>query len=158
MDEEHELEIVDEQPKPPPGVVVASNGAWRDEKTGRFVPGGPVVSTAITKENADSFQQLIAEKKFSGIVAANNGAGRLSPSGMAEDTWADIAEKLAGEAIDGKGIARVQSAQTLGRMTGLLPGGNGRSRDDSPPAAGARLELGPGALDRLLEFISENRE
>ena len=135
---------------------MASNGAWQDVKTGRFIAGGKPVTAIQDTETAIAYHRLKEEKQLAGMLAANNGAGRLSPSGMAEDTWADIAEKLASEAIDGKGIARVQSAQTLGKMTGFIPGA-GKNGNDSGPAPGRLRVTADMDQDQLMEFISNWR-
>ena len=125
----HLMTSEEKQPTPPEGVIVASNGAWRDATTGQFVKGMPAVDTAITRENAVQFQQYRQDKKLNGMVAANNGAGRLSSSGLPEDTWADIAEKQADLALNGAGYVAVKATETLGRMTGFLASGSGQDRD-----------------------------
>jgi hypothetical protein len=136
----HNEEVIeqDEQPTPPPGVVVASNGAWRDAETGRFVPGGDPINK-ITEENSAEYHRLQADKKLAGILASN---GKLSSlAGSSDEGWANVAGAMYETALDRKSrVAAVQAGRLLGEMTGYLPSGkNGGS--DPLPAGGSRITL-----------------
>ena len=144
------------QDEVPDNITITKNGVWRDKATGRFVTGGNPTN-AITEENARDYHRMWAEKKLAGMVAANNGVGRLSPSGLAEDTWADIAQRQADLAINGKGYVATKAAELVGRMTGFM-GGNGNDGSEPVQPGGARLELGAGALADLLALVQHARE
>ena len=140
-----------EQPTPPPGVIVASNGAWKDAKTGRFVPGGQP-DNMITVANTADYYRLRKQKQMEGLVLADRRLIDISP-----DYWGDLAEAMYRMAGNQKSaVAAVQATRMVGEMTGYL-GSNGKD-SDPVPAAGARLELGPDALSTLLEFISSQRQ
>jgi hypothetical protein len=141
--------------EPPAGVIVASNGAWRDSETGRFVPGGPVVDTAITKDNADSFRLIREQKKLEGLLVSN--AKLAEVAGSPGDGWANVAGAMYDTARDKKSrVAAVQAARLLGEMTGFMSGaGNG---SDPVPPGGARLELGAGVVEDIFKYIQEYRD
>jgi len=137
----------DNKREPPPGVIVASNGAWRDAETGRFVPGGPPVKTAITTENYADYHRLRKQRYVEGMLLAD---GRLRQ--VSADYWGDIAEAMY-KAGKGKGVAAVQAAKLVGEMTGYLAGRSAAS-DDSVPAGGMRLELGGDAVAALVAVLA----
>jgi len=142
MDDNQEREV-------PEGVVVASNGAWRDAQTGRFVKGMPATYNAITAENSSDLLRIRRQKQLEGILAAD---ARLR--GVSQDYWGDIAEHMYRQATSEKpGVAGVQAAKLVGEMTGLLA--SGRNGDSDPvPEGGARLELGAGAVQALVSVLA----
>ena len=151
MDEDKEIQVIDEQLTPPEGVVVASNGAWRDAKTGRFVPGGPATSNAITEVNSAEYQRRWQQKKAEGMLLAD---GRLHE--VSVDYWGDLAEAMynLGNKVKG-GVAAVQATKMVGQMTGYLAD----SGSDSSPAAGTvRLEFGPEVIQAAIERITSKRD
>ena len=137
----------------PEGVIVASNGAWRDKKTGKFVPGG-MPTNAITEQNATDFHRLWEQKKVEGMLLAER---RLADIDV--DYWGTLAESMfqLGKGEKG-GIAAVQAVKMVGQMTGYLPSGNGGSGSDPVQPGGARLEIGAGALADLLALVQHARE
>ena len=141
--------------EPPAGVIEASNGAWRDSETGRFVPGGPVVDTAITKDNADCFRLIREQKKLEGLLAANSELARVA--GSPGQAWSNVAGAMYDTSLDSKSrVAAVQAARLLGEMTGFMAGsGNG---SDPVPPGGARLELGSGVVEDIFKYIQEYRD
>ena len=137
----------------PEGVIVASNGAWRDENTGKFVKGGSPI-TKITEENAIDYHRIRQQKQAEGMILANQRLYDISG-----DWWGDLAESMfqLGKGEKG-GIAAVQAVKMVGQMTGYLPSGNGGSGSDAVQPGGARLELGAGALADLLALVQHARD
>ena len=154
-DEPIEGEIIeDAQPIPPDGVVVASNGAWRDATNGRFVPGGPAVSTAITKENAVDYLLLREQKKLEGLVAANEML--TTRAGTPGNGWQKIAGAMYSTALDKKSrVAAVQAARLLGEMTGYLGSGKDGGSGSAAGRASVTVDLDQ---DALMEFITSRRQ
>ena len=138
----------------PDGVIVASNGAWRDAKTGRFVKGMPATYNAITEENTSDFLRLRQQKQAEGMLEADRRLQHISP-----DYWGDLAESMfeLGKGEKG-GIAAVQAVKMVGQMTGYLPSGNGAGGSDAVQPGGARLEIGAGALADLLALVEHARD
>ena len=140
----------------PDGVVVASNGAWRDAETGRFVQGGQP-ETAITAENSIEYQRLWQEKKVLASLAAEGGlASAFKGKPTPLSAWSHIVEKQASLAIK-KDYTSTKAADFVGKATGYLASDRGNG-SDPVPAGGARLEIGADGLDRLLEIITTIRE
>ena len=137
--------------EPPPGVIVASNGAWQDEKTKRFVKGGKPV-TAITSDNSIEYHRIRKQKQLDGMLQANRRLYDLSV-----DYWGDVAESMYNTSTDGKGVAAVQAARMVGEMTGYLAG-RGAAGDDGPPPAGMRLELGADAVIALAGLLADREK
>lgn len=138
----------------PDGVVVASNGAWRDAETGRYVAGGQP-DNMITSENATDYHRLREQKKIEGILAANGSLAEAAGSPSA--AWGKVARAMYDTSLDPKSrIAAVQAARLLGDMAGFLSsGGNGAD----PVAPGAmRLELGAGVAEDIFDYISQHRD
>lgn len=151
-----EIEVIEEesQPGPPEGVIVASNGAWRDAKTGRFVPGGNPIN-AITEENAAEYHRLWQQKKLAGLLSANYRLAEVA--GSSDNGWANVAGAMYDTALDDKSrVAAVQAARLLGEMTGYL-GSNGKSGDPAPAAARITLELSPEGLEAARAIIGAAR-
>jgi hypothetical protein len=126
--------------EPPPGVIVASNGAWQDAETRRFVKGGKPVTAIRDTETAIEYHRLLKEKKVAGILAADGRLQTKSP-----DYWGDLAVAMY-EQGKGKGSQAPKAVELVGKMTGYLAAGR---QDDGGPAPGtARIEFDA-------EFIAE---
>ena len=136
--------------KVPDGVVVASNGAWKDKETGRFVKGMPAPDNAITKDNSADYFRMRQQKQVDGMLQADRRLYDLSA-----EYWGDLAEAMYNVGLDGKGVAQVQAVKMVGDMTGFLSSGN--SGQDPVPPGGARLELGAGSLETIAEYLREYR-
>jgi hypothetical protein len=137
--------------EPPAGVVVASNGAWRDEKTKRFVKGGKP-ENMITPENSPEYHRMRQQKQADGMLQADKRLYDLSP-----EYWGDLAESMfyLGKGEKG-GIAAVQATKMVGQMTGYLDAD--RAGADLVPPGGARLELGAGVVEDIFKYIQEYRD
>ena len=141
--------------EPPAGVIVASNGAWRDKDTGQFVKGGQP-ENMITPENATDYHQHRQEKQIMAALAAEGGLASAFPNNpTAYAAWAHIVEKHA-QLSTKDDYTSTKAADFVGKATGYLSSaGNG---SDPVPPGGARLELGSGVVEDIFKYIQEYRD
>ena len=135
----------------PDGIVVLSNGTWKDKETGRFVPGGKN-SDAITKENSHDYARMRQQKQADGMLQADKRLYDVNP-----EYWGELAESMYNLGLGDKGgIAAVQATKMVGQMTGYLDAD--RAGADPVPPGGARLELGVGVVEDIFKYIQEYRD
>ena len=140
---------------PPEGVIVASNGAWRDKDTGRFVPGGQP-ENMITTENATDFHQHRQQKQIMAALAAEGGLASAFPNNpTAFGAWSHIVEKQA-QLSTKDDYTSTKAADFVGKATGYLV--SDRAGSDPVPPGGARLELGSGVVEDIFKYIQEYRD
>jgi hypothetical protein len=137
--------------EPPAGVIVASNGAWRDKDTGQFVRGMPATTNAITPENSSDLLRLRKEKQLAGMLEADRRLFDADP-----EYWGTASIAMFELALEKKGTGSVKAFEAVGRATGNL--GTDRAGNDPVPPGGARLELGAGVVEDIFKYIQEYRE
>ncbi len=143
----------EKQPEPPEGVIVASNGAWRDATTGQFVKGMPATDNAFTPENSIDIQHIRRQKQLEGMIAADKRLYDIDP-----DYWGGMVESMYNLACQEKGTGSVKGAELAGRMTGNLASSAGSNGSDPVPPGGGRVDLGEGVMERLHELLVHARE
>ena len=138
--------------EPPAGVIVASNGAWRDKETGKFVPGGPALTSSITPSNTNEYQLMRKQKQADGMLQADKRLYDTNP-----EYWGELAESMYNLGMGDKGgIAAVQAAKMVGQMTGYLDAD--RAGSDPVPPGKMRLEFGEGFVEDMFKYIQEYRD
>ena len=146
----------DTQPIPPDGVVVASNGAWRDAETGQFVKGMPATDNAITSENTGDFQRVQRIRKWKAQLAAGVGLAEIKPAENELEAWAQMTKAMGEMALDKKGVASVRAYEAAGKATGFI-GTNGKDGGSGPAPGRASVTVDLDQ-DALMEFITSRRQ
>jgi hypothetical protein len=135
----------------PVDIVVAKNGALRDAKTGRIVPGGKI-TTAITPSNAVAMANSRWQKYH---AAAVRGLRSRSASNNALDAWSDIVAAQADLATDtDKGRASTEAARFVAQAVDAVPNRQAAGGGDNPAVA---LNLNAQALKMLIDAVQQAR-
>ncbi|MCG8431038.1 MAG: hypothetical protein MJA29_07685 [Candidatus Omnitrophica bacterium] len=145
-----------EYPEPPEGIRVLSNGAGycETEKRIKYGPGtfGPDPyridksnASALANDRWDKLRTVADE----GVALAAMDELKLS-NATVEDGWRNIVKFRAQNAMKNEGHAGTKDADFTAKAINAFPSnGNGTQ----PPTDGARLELGQGAADKLIDIL-----
>jgi hypothetical protein len=136
--------------EPPPGVVVASNGAWRDAETGQFVKGGMPVTAIQNTEQAIAYHSIRKQKQLDGMLEANRRLYDMDP-----EYWGSAAVAMYELALEKKGTGSVKAFEAVGKATGNLAAG--RQDDGGPPPGTARIEFDAEFIAEVKARIASHR-